>query len=419
MRNGGFRWSRLDNAAKIFPSTTSRQDTKVFRFACELNETVELSVLQKALDQTMELFPFYRCTLHRGVFWYFFTESDQTVRAVKEETPPCSALYHPDRHDLLFAVNCYRCRINLEVYHAIADGTGALAFLKMLVYYYLLEKHPELQNQQVDMKYDASLFERMDDSFARYYSGKTKYPKQPVRKAYHLSGRKYLEDRNGIIEGVLSVKQVLAKAHEYHTTMSIFLCSVLFQAIYEQMPVRARQKPVTLVVPVNLRNYFQSESARNFFSVINVCYDFQKNPAELEKIIPLVAKAFQRELSPEQINGRLNELGALEHNLFARMVPLVLKDLALWAANKVTELGATAAFSNIGKIEMPPELAPYIRLFDAFTGTKRLQACLCSFGDNLTVSFTSPFVNTEVQRRFFRKLADMGMDVVISANTIE
>ena len=44
------RWTRLDNAAKIFPCTTKNQDTKVFRFACELKEDVKEENLQKALD---------------------------------------------------------------------------------------------------------------------------------------------------------------------------------------------------------------------------------------------------------------------------------------------------------------------------------------------------------------------------------
>ena len=44
------KWSRLENAAKIFPSTTSREDTKVFRFTCELTEMVQEAPLQAALE---------------------------------------------------------------------------------------------------------------------------------------------------------------------------------------------------------------------------------------------------------------------------------------------------------------------------------------------------------------------------------
>ena len=29
-------WRKLDNAAKIFPATSGRADTRVFRFYCEL-----------------------------------------------------------------------------------------------------------------------------------------------------------------------------------------------------------------------------------------------------------------------------------------------------------------------------------------------------------------------------------------------
>ena len=48
------QWSRLDNAAKIFPSTSTSRDSKVFRFACQLREEVEPEILQHALDRTME-----------------------------------------------------------------------------------------------------------------------------------------------------------------------------------------------------------------------------------------------------------------------------------------------------------------------------------------------------------------------------
>ena len=62
------KWNRLDNAAKIFPPTSTKRDTKVFRFACELTEPVEEPLLQQALDQTLELFPFYRSILKKGLF---------------------------------------------------------------------------------------------------------------------------------------------------------------------------------------------------------------------------------------------------------------------------------------------------------------------------------------------------------------
>ena len=182
------KWSRLENAAKIFPSTTSREDTKVFRFTCELTEMVQEAPLQAALEETLEFFPFYRYSLRRGLFWYFYEESREKPVVREEHLPPCSKLYHPDRHGLLFSVTYYRCRINLEVYHSLTDGTGALAFLRMLTIHYIKQVHGEGVLSHEALRNAVPVPERMSDSFARYYTGKKKYEKQKVKRAYRISG---------------------------------------------------------------------------------------------------------------------------------------------------------------------------------------------------------------------------------------
>ena len=40
------RWRKLDNAAKIFPATSGKKDTRVFRFSCDLKETIREEILQ-------------------------------------------------------------------------------------------------------------------------------------------------------------------------------------------------------------------------------------------------------------------------------------------------------------------------------------------------------------------------------------
>ena len=126
-------WRRLDNAAKIFPPTSNKQDTKVFRFACRLKEDIEPEILQEALNKTMKTFPLYASIIKKGLFWYYFENSRLKPLVEEEAKPLCSALYHEDRKNLLFQVSYYKKRINLEIYHALTDGVGALQFLKSLV----------------------------------------------------------------------------------------------------------------------------------------------------------------------------------------------------------------------------------------------------------------------------------------------
>ena len=160
---GRARWTKLENAAKIFPSTTSKRDTKVFRFYCELNDTVDPKTLQLALNHTLAKFPFFRSVLKKGLFWYYFEDSHIDPFVHEDNKPPCSQIYNSNRKNLLFDVSYFGCRINLEVYHALTDGTGAMNFLKMLTSEYLACRYKLGASAVID--YDASEAQKRDDSF--------------------------------------------------------------------------------------------------------------------------------------------------------------------------------------------------------------------------------------------------------------
>ena len=72
----GSHWRKLDNAAKIFPATSNKKDTRVFRFYCELKEPVNGSILQSALDKTIDKYPVFLSVMRKGFFWYYLEKSD-------------------------------------------------------------------------------------------------------------------------------------------------------------------------------------------------------------------------------------------------------------------------------------------------------------------------------------------------------
>lgn len=419
MSRQSLKWSRLDNAAKIFPSTSSKRDPKVFRFACELTEPVEPAVLQRALERTLEKFPPFRSVLRRGLFWYFLEQSDLVPTVSEEDHPPCSPLYDPMRRGLLFSVTWYRCRINLEVYHALTDGSGALQFLRALVFDYLLLRHPEAFAGGVPaLDFDASLSERGDDSFRRHYVPEKKGRGEKAPRACHMKGARLPGDRIRVVEGMLPVKEVSTKAKELGVSMTVFLTAMLLTAVAGEMPARERsRRPVVAAVPVNLRNYFESESVRNFFGVFTAGYHFQ-NGWTFDDVLSSVKETFARELTADRLARRMNRLAALEHNPVIRVMPLAVKDPVLRLSGWIAARGETTSLSNLGRITMPPACAPYIRAFDVFISARRLQMCMCSYGDRLMLSLASPFVSTDVPKRFFRSLTGMGLPVEVSTNPI-
>lgn len=410
-------WTRLDNAAKIFPPTCNELDTKVFRIACELNERVDPTLLQEALDETIEIYPLYKSVLRKGVFWYYFETSNIRPLVEEEKLPVCARIYQEGRRNLLFRVLYYKNRVSLEVFHALTDGTGAILFLKSLLSRYLLKKYKdELSGSNLIIDYDATVTQKMDDSFSKHYTGKKMSLAASTRRAYHIKGRRKEENRIQLVEGTMSAKAVLNAAHEYNTTLTVYLTALFMYSIYKTMPERKKKYPVVLTIPVNLRNYFESVSARNFFGTISIGYHFGKNSTEMADVIKSVADSFARELTQEKLKNHMEKLAALEHNVFTRIVPLSIKDVTLRIANYINERGITAALSNVGKITMPAEFTPYIKDFDFFTSVRRPQVCICSYGDNLVVSFTSPYTETDIQKIFFQTLTKKGIDVKIASN---
>lgn len=405
-------WRRLDNAAKIFPATSSRKDTRVFRFYCELKEDVDGAALQKALDRTTEKYPVFLSVMRKGQFWYYLEKSDLRPMVTEEKEPPCATLYIRDRKSLLFRVNYYKNRINLEIYHALTDGTGAIQFLKELVKNYLIDRYPEEELPDIPLApEDITVQDMEDDSFSKYYVKPRKGLKKPRgRKPCQIKGTRAGYGSLHITEGIVSSDALRKKAKEYDVSVTVFLTAVLLCAIHEEMNQSPKNRNVVLMVPVNLRKFFSSSSLLNFFGWIEPGYCFQDETYDFQDILQTVKKYFHNELTREKVLEHMGLYMALERNPILRLVPLVIKNPVMQAANRIAEKDVTAILSNIGVISMPSEYEHHILRFGVFISTPKVQLTLCSFQDDLVLSFSSAFQEENIERNFFRILKSFGID---------
>lgn len=404
------RWYKLDNAGKIFPPTTDQYDTKTFRFSVALKEDINKDTLLEALKETLKDYPIFHSTLKKGFFWYYLEESDVNPRVEQEERIPCDYMY-----GLLYRVTYYKKRINLEVSHALTDATGTLEFLRTLTANYLKIKY-DIKN--VPVMNTASTVEKSDDSFEKYYKRARIHKKKIERKSYKIKGQDYPENRIKIIEGLMSTDKVLKLAKKYNATMTIYLTSLLIDSIGKQMTMREKKRPVYITVPVNLRKYFPSKTIRNFFNTISVSYKF-KDDYTFEDIIRSVSKQFEENLTKEALNDKMSDMVLLENIFILRVIPRFIKDMVLKYSFELTRKMHTMTLSNIGIIDMPEVFDGYIDYFDVFASTDGIQACLCSYKDKLMVSFTSHFVNSEIEKNFFRALSDENIEIDINTNVFD
>ena len=407
-------WRSLDNAAKLFSAASSPKDTRVFRFYCELKEEVKEEILQEALNQTIQKYPVFLSVMRKGLFWHYLEKSELRPVVREEYKEPCSSLYVRDKKTLLFEVTYYEKRINFEVFHALTDGTGATEFLRELVknYLYLIHEEDlepvELSNQYLTVK------DQEDDSFSRYYDPDfPRKKKKKIRAVQIKKGGKGYEELQ-INEASMSVKELLGIAREKKVSMSVLLTAAFICAIHEEMSRMQEKKPVILMVPVNLRKIFPSDSMLNFFGYIEPGYQFGGGKDSFEDVLEAVKLYFQENLSKEHMAGRMNELIAIEKHKILKWAPLELKNRCIRAGAKMAEQEVTAVLSNMSVVKMPEDYAQYIEKFGVYTRTNRTELCICSFQDTLSLGFTSRYDSTNIQRNFYRILKELGASVKVA-----
>lgn len=414
------QWQRLDNASKIFPATSNNKDTKVYRVSAELYKDINPKNLQIALDLTLESFPMYQSILRRGFFWYYFESSNINPKVELESENPCTAIYIEGKKTLLFRVSYYKKRINVEIFHALSDGVGAIWFLETLIFHYIKTNYKdELGSSIPSFEYGASISQKMDDSFWKNYSSKVKnkkVKKESHKAAYKIKGKRIDENKMKVIEGAMSVEEILKLSKEFGTSMTVFLTSLLMYSIYVDMPKNKRKKPIVISVPVNLRGYYDSSTARNFFGIMNISYDFQNNSPEFKYIVAHVDKEFKKELKEENIHLKLARFMKLENNPVARVIPLVIKDFFMKIGDKINDYHTSSSISNIGRIKTAKEFQDYIKQFSVCVSARVPKITFCSYGDRLVITFTSPYMETDIQRVFFQFLTSRNIKIEVTSN---
>ncbi len=411
-------WYKLDNAAKIIPSTATGPDTRVFRMVCELHDEVDPVILQSALDRTMESFPYLNSYLRKGIFWYYL-ESTGTRAVVEEEhLPALHELYVPGRKNLLFRVMWYRRRISAEMYHALADGTGGFTFFRHLVAEYLAEKYGLDRASLPDDS--SSVEEKQADAFRRFYrsakSSKNWFRELHPVKAYQLKGQKDPDLRLHLTEGTVSVREILQLAHAHKVTVGILTAAIYVESVIRMMDARDHHKPVVIGVPVNLRQFFPSETMRNFYGVIHVHFQPEHYDGTLESILPEVAADFEDQLGEEKIFRTMNSYAALEHNWAIKMVPLFIKDRVISLFSGRREGSVTTSLSNVGKVRLPEEFAPYVDKFCGYMSCKTVFVCILTYEDRMVFGFVSAYRRHSLERNFFRRLTELGIGVEIGSD---
>ena len=120
------------------------------------------------------------------------------------------------------------------------------------------------------------------------------------------------------------------------------------------------------------------------------------------------------------LNGDITTNLATQTNPIARIVPLFLKDFIIKTFyTRVQDRQSSAGLTNMGIIDVPPEMEPYVERFDIYMGqpfSARTNCAIVSHQDILTINFANSIIESDVEEYFFRKLVQDGIHVKIESN---
>ena len=418
------RWVRLDNAAKIYPAARRKNWSNVFRQSVTLTEEVDAAALKAALDITVKRFPSIAARLRKGVFWYYLQQVEYAPEIREEYSYPLTHMNSAEMRRCAFRVIVFHDRIAVEFFHSLTDGTGALVFLKSLTAEYLEQKYGikiPCENGVADRRAQPTE-EELEDCFP-----KNAGPVAAGRKdtnAWHTYGE---PQRDGFLHLTcfrIPLGEALAMAHRYDSTLTVFMSAVMMKALLnfqkEKQPNIRRQRRIKLLIPVNLRRLFPSETLRNFAMYCIPELDPRLGEYTLEEICRIVRHRMGLEFTAKHMSSVIAANVNDERNLLIRLIPLPIKNAVMKAVfDSVGEKKSCLSFSNLGQVKVPEAMEKYIKRFDFILGVQAAAPYNCgmlSFGDTVYINFIRNIRDAELERHFFAVLQETGLSAEVESN---
>lgn len=422
-RNRRDVWYKLDLSAIVYPTLQRRDFSSVYRLSVVLKDPVDPALLQQALDRTLPRFPTYKAAIRKGLFWRYLEPNDRPGPYVQKDIKnPCMPMPFKGNNRYLIRVYYYRNRISLEAHHSLGDGTGGMCLLQTLTAVYLgLLGHPVRPEGFVldtDTEPDP---EELEDAYMRYADAQV-CPPRPADKTYRVRGTKEPFYTLNIIDGVMSVQNVMEVAKRYNATLTEYLNAVLLYALLQKQngDRSGRLRPVRIAMPVNLRRFFPSKTLRNFITMVYPFIDPRLGEYTFDEIVEQVHNYMRYYINVKFLRGDITTNAATQRNPLIRIVPLFIKDFVVRTFyTRVQDRNSSAGLTNMGALHVPEDMKPYIERFDIYMGqpfSSRTNCAVISYEDILTVNFASSIIEADVERLFFRKLVQDGIHVTIESN---
>ncbi len=341
----------IDNSAKYYPIMSTKKAQSLFCISAKMFDEVDRDVLEVALNDVLNRFQAYKVRLKKGYAWHFFEHNDAPAKVFGNE-----ALLTPinpdDTNGYWFRVSAVDNLIKLEMFHALADGNGALMFLRSIVKRYRELLGFDVEDDGIIDWKSQSYDEEFEDSFEKNYKPitfgqmnlKALAGKVPHRIDGTLSQAGYQSS-----EVVAEASDIVAKAKEIGVTFTAYLTGALAYTIEKTY---ANKKPIAIMVPVNLRSLYPSRTMRNFVTFVRIIF----LPSSCKSVEDCAKEAYRQlkiETAKDKLDAFISTTVRAQKNWLLKTLPLFVKTALIRFGKLFMRSRQTMIFSNLGNVVSP------------------------------------------------------------------
>lgn len=418
------RWMRLDNAAKIYPAARSRTWSNLFRLSASFDENIDRKLMQSSLDVTARRFPSISVRLRRGAFWYYLEEIPAAPEISEEAVYPMVRMPDSELCSCAFRVIVHKNRVAVEFFHALTDANGGMIFLKTLCAEYIRQKYSVILPCECGVldRLEEPKPSELEDSFLKHSGVVSK--SRADTNAYRLRGIRESDGYLNVTTLIADSADILRVSHEKNITLTTFLASAMIMAIMrlqeKDIPKIKKRKPVKILVPVNLRPIFGSETLRNFVLYITPGIDPKMGEWEFDEICATIHHLMGIETTKKEMLSRITTNVKTERSPVLKIMPLFIKNFAMKAVyNAIGETKSCITLSNIGRITVPDGMEKYVKRMDFVIGKQSNIPYTCgmlSYDGKLYINFLRTICESNLELEFFKVLRSFGITVTVESN---
>ena len=384
---------KLDFLAKFFP-LEKKFFSNFFRLSVILNKNIRRSILLEALNLSLNNYPYFKVKLKNGLFWNYLVYNNENpiVFIDNNINQNFDSFDFKANNNYLFKTSYKKDIINIDFFHSLTDGNGALIFFKDIVYNYL-DIIYHIKNNNNSILVNTHSINNLKRIFSKSFVTKKQ------EKAFKIVSNKQSFKNYYFILNVNDLKKISKK---YNVTITEYLTSLLIYSIYKTVYIG--NNPIVICIPINLRKKYNIKSLTNFFTRMHIKFKSKDKDISFEELIKEVSKQFKYNFKDENINYFSNKELKLCSNPFINGIPLFIKKWIISINTKRIRNYSTTILTNLGVIYVDDIYKKYIKNFNVSMSTNNLDNIKCSistYDNKLTFVFNTFFENNKIEKYFY------------------